>query len=120
MRDPFRFIACVVMDPDLWGSTGCAMMHKEAPVPADSFPSHVSYMSVKHDQFIAWSSARHCGEQSLLQSAYKSQEEVQQVAENTETFRVRNTFPSLTGILSNTALSVSLWELTAISFMWAD
>lgn len=62
MRDPYGFIASVVMDPVLWGSMGCAMMHKDAPVPADSFPSHVSYMSVKHKQLAAWSSARHCGE----------------------------------------------------------
>lgn len=77
MRDPFRFIGSVVMDPELWGSRGCATTHKAAPVPADSFLSRVSYMSAKHNQLIAWASARHCGESSLLQSSYRPQEEVQ-------------------------------------------
>lgn len=82
--------------------------------------SHISYVSLKHSQLIACSRARHRGEQSLLQRAYKPQKVVEQVADSKETCRVRNTFSALTVILSYTALSVSLWEPTAVSFMWAD
>lgn len=37
MKDPFGCIASMVMDPELWGIMGYTMMHKETPIPADSY-----------------------------------------------------------------------------------